>query len=537
MKKTLVPIIFLVIFGCGLFFFNIGGRDLWKPDEPRWAQTGKNMFDGESWIIPHLNGEVDATKPPMLFWLIALSGKLLGTMDEQAARLPSAFFGVLTLVIVFFFARKLFDEKTGFFSAFILASSGSFYWFARRVSMDVPMTFFVTLSIFLFYTGYQREDRRTLFYSLAYVAMALGGLLKTYPGWFIPALVIGAYFLIRKEWKFFFDPAHIWGVSLFILIVGGWLSLAYLEGGKDYVVGLLIQQTAALAFKTSYYSHSFLFFFWTFPSEFLPWIFFLPLAIIFCLKEKEKNENFFFLLSWIIAVFCLFSLGMMKRDLYLLPLYPAAALLAGHFWSNAIKQEGQSQLLTLPLVLFFIVLFIIGLSAPFAITKFGTRYLSRPLEVGIVYSVIVCLGSLFGLLSYFFGRKSLSFYLIVLIFFSGATYTSLSILPDVNRHISPRPFSQQVVNIIGREGKLATYRFFESYFNFYTGRNRILEIENEEGLKRFLTSQKKTYCIVPQREWQDLLNKDNSWKAYLIAEGRIGDKEFVVIGNGGAKEQ
>jgi 4-amino-4-deoxy-L-arabinose transferase-like glycosyltransferase len=537
MKKTLVPITLLVIFGCGLFFFNIGGRDLWKPDEPRWAQTGKNMFDGESWIIPHLNGEVDDTKPPMFFWLIALSGKLLGTMDEGTARLPAAFFGVLTLVIVLFFGRKLFDEETGFFSALIIATSGSFYWFARRVSMDVPMTFFTTLSIFLFYAGYQQKQRRILFYSLAYVAMALGGLLKTYPGWFIPVLVIGAYFLIRKEWKFFFDPGHIWGVSLFILIVGGWLSLAYLEGGKDYVVGLLIQQTAALAYKSSLYNHSFLFFFWTFPLEFLPWIFFLPSAIIFCLKEKEKKENFIFLLFWLIAVFCLFSLGMIKRDLYLLPLYPAAALLVGHFWSKAIKQEGQSQLLTLPLVLFFIILFIIGLAAPFAATKFAARYLSRPLEVGVIFSILLCLGSLLGALSYFWGRKSLVFYLIVLILFSGATYTSLWILPDINRHISPRPFSQEVARIIGREGKLATYRFFESYFNFYTGRNRILEIDDAEELKRFLNSQKNVYCIVPKEEWRDLVNKNSSWEAYSIEEGRIGDKEFMVIGNRGAKEQ
>ena len=84
---------------------------------------------------------------------------------------------------------------------------------------------------------------------------------------------------------------------------------------------------------------------------------------------------------------------------------------------------------------------------------------------------------------------------------------------------------------------MATYRFFESYFNFYTGRNIILEINDEKGLKRFLNSQEKVYCIVRKEEWRDLLNKYNSWKAYLIAEGRIGDKEFVVIGTGGAKEQ
>jgi 4-amino-4-deoxy-L-arabinose transferase-like glycosyltransferase len=537
MKKTLVLFILLVIFGCGLFFFNMKGWDLSKPDEPRYTLVSKYMFEGESWIIPHLNGEVYYNKPPMLFWLIALSGKLLGTLDEQAARLPSAIFGVLTLLVVFFFARKLYDEKTGFFSALILATSGEFFYLARRVRMDVPMTFFITLGIFLFYIGYQQKKRRILCYSLAYVAMALGGFLKTYPGWIIPPLVIGVYFLIRKEWKFFLDPIHLWGISFFVLIVGGWLALAYLEGGRNYVEQLFFERTAALALETPYDRHSILFLFWTFFLEFLPWTFFLPSAIFFYVKEKEKRGNFFFLLCWVFAVFFPFSISAIKRDLYLLPLYPAVAIMVGHFWGEAIQHEGKSKPLSLPLFSLFTILFIIGLASPFAITKFATRYLSRPLEVGVMCSVILCLGSVLGSLSYYVGRKSLSFYIIVLVCFSIATYAAFRILPDVNKYVSPRPFSQQVLRIIGQDGKLATYRFFESYFNFYTGRDRILRIDDEEALKHYLNSQEKVYCIVNKEEWQNLLNNKGNWANYWIAEGRVGDKKFVVISNGRAKEQ
>jgi hypothetical protein len=84
---------------------------------------------------------------------------------------------------------------------------------------------------------------------------------------------------------------------------------------------------------------------------------------------------------------------------------------------------------------------------------------------------------------------------------------------------------------------LATYRFFESYFNFYTGRDRILRIEDEEALKHYLNSQEKAYCIVNKEEWQNLLNNKGNWANYWIAEGRVGDKKFVIISNGRAKEQ
>ncbi|RLB05365.1 MAG: glycosyltransferase family 39 protein, partial [Deltaproteobacteria bacterium] len=100
MKKLIFYVTVVVIFGGVLFFFNIGGWDLWNPDEPRYAQIAREMLHGQGWIIPHLNSEVYYDKPPMFFWLIAWAARGLGEMNEVAARLPSATFGLLTLVLV-----------------------------------------------------------------------------------------------------------------------------------------------------------------------------------------------------------------------------------------------------------------------------------------------------------------------------------------------------------------------------------------------------------------------------------------------------
>jgi len=132
MKKITLYSIILAIFAGVLFFSYRGDWGLWNADEPRDAQVAKEMLYGEGWIIPHLNSTVYYDKPPFLFWLIAGAAKGLGAMNEVAARLPSAFSGLFTIILVFFFGKRLYDEGVGGFAALVLATSGEFFWLARR---------------------------------------------------------------------------------------------------------------------------------------------------------------------------------------------------------------------------------------------------------------------------------------------------------------------------------------------------------------------------------------------------------------------
>ena len=59
--------------GTLLFLFNLGGRDLWEPDETRYAVVAREMVQRGNWILPHLNGDIYAEKPPLFFWLVNLS--------------------------------------------------------------------------------------------------------------------------------------------------------------------------------------------------------------------------------------------------------------------------------------------------------------------------------------------------------------------------------------------------------------------------------------------------------------------------------
>ncbi|MCK5008988.1 MAG: glycosyltransferase family 39 protein, partial [Deltaproteobacteria bacterium] len=99
LNKSSFHIFVLLILSSAIFFVNIGGWDLWNPDEPRYAQVAKEMMESGNWILPHLNSRVYPDKPPVFFWLIALSSKIKGEVTSFSARFPSALAAVLGVLI------------------------------------------------------------------------------------------------------------------------------------------------------------------------------------------------------------------------------------------------------------------------------------------------------------------------------------------------------------------------------------------------------------------------------------------------------
>ena len=406
------------------------------------------MLQGEGWIIPHLNGEVYPDMPPLFFWFIALSAKTIGGMNEVAARFPSALFGVLTLLLLFSLGKRLFSEKTAFLSALILATNMAFLWLARRTNTDATLTFFTTAAITLLYMGFHQQKGRWILYLLAYCAMALGVLTKAQIGAIVPIVVVGGYFLLQREMRFFNDPSHIPGIALFVAFIGGWLSLAYLSGGGEYLQGLLYEQTASTFFATAFQSRPLYYYVVHFPAGFIPWIIFLPSAMMYGLSSKGRKKEFVFTFFWFVVTFAFFSLATSNHEPSLLPLYPAAALMVGYLLEAfPLGAEGvKQQLVSIPLVILTIVLALAAISLPIVAAVKGTYYLEHPWEIGLVSAFIVGGGSFFAFLAHRHRRREFPFYVIVAMVFVLVLYSATRIVPEINKYKSPRPFSQAIVS-------------------------------------------------------------------------------------------
>jgi 4-amino-4-deoxy-L-arabinose transferase-like glycosyltransferase len=532
MKISFVFLFLLFIFGGILFSFNLGKWDLWNSDEPRHAQVAKEMLQDEEWVIPHLNSEVYADKPPFFFWLMAATAMAIGGMNEFAARFPSAFFALFTLPLLFFLGKRLFGEKAGFFSALILATTVEFIWLARRANIDTTLTFFTTAAITCLYIGFYQQKGRWGLYMLAYLAMAMGVVTSLQIGVIVPALVIGGYFLVQREMRFFQDPSHIPGIALFVALIGGWLALAYLSGGQEYLGRLLYQKPASTFFETASHERPLYYYLINFPGNFAPWICFLPSALIYGLSAKGRKKEFIFILFWFVVIFIFFSIAKAKDEFCLLPLYPAAALMVGYLLADLPLGAGEAEkrIVSIPFFVLIICLALIAISLPFTAALQGGFYLEHPWEIGLVTALIVGGGAFLSYLAHHYRRRDLPFYIISATVFALILYSATRIFPEINRYKSARPLAQAIVSAMRPGDQLAIYQLEGTNFIYYTGYDQMRWIEEEGKLKEFLHSTPRVLCIMRERDYK-LLQQDPTLAVSVLATGQVGSEHLVVISN------
>ncbi len=517
MKRSFLHLLILLAFCLPLFFLNLGGWDLWNPDEPRYAEVAREMMIGRNWLIPHLNGETYYDKPPMFFWLIAMASRLMGRVDATSARLPSAFFGLMTVICVYLLGRKIRDAKAGLLSGLVLATSVEYFWLARRANIDATLTFFVTLSILLFLKGMEAKKGKTAFFSLSYLSLAFGFLTKLYPALIVFVLAIGPFVLYRRKIKLLLSSHHLVGLLGFIIPIGLWLYLVLYLEGPEYMEGLFWHKTASTFLKAYGHDRPFYYYLYNFPVDFLPWSVFLPLAFFRAWKEKER---LLLPLGWFVLGFLFFSLSKAKRELYLLPLYPSASLLVGACLGNGVTLRTLFKITG--------ILLLTTAACLWAFLPKAKAYLPNALEGAVFLSLLCAVG---GTLVLLFTRKAQyekGTFAIALTGFALYMYLVFHVLPQINPYKSWRPFSEKVLHVMERGDKLAVYRLQGAELNFYTGIVPIRRIYDPRELLEEL-GKGPLVCVIRKKDLQEVVEKGA--KVKVVFEQKVGGKELSVVTN------
>jgi 4-amino-4-deoxy-L-arabinose transferase-like glycosyltransferase len=234
---------------------------------------------------------------------------------------------------------------------------------------------------------------------------------------------------------------------------------------------------------------------------------------------------------WFALVFVFFSLAQAKRELYILPAYPASALVVGRLLADVgSKKEKDPRLFSWPLLLMLAILFIMGIAAPIAAPIFARQYLSHALEIGLVGSVICAGGSLLAFFSYRADKKARTFFIIVAMMFAFSLYGVFRVFPEINRYKSARPLSEQVVGMIQPGDQLGVFGLEGADYNYYTGYNRMIRFEEVEALKTALRSSARIFCILQEKAYNSL-KQDPALRIFVVAQGQVGHRRLVVISN------
>ncbi len=322
-----------------LFVHGLGSISLWDPDEPRQAIMAREMIERADYVHPYLNGVPYLEKPPLYPWLIVLTAKATGAVNEFSSRFPSALMATLLLLATYFVGRRLDHEVSGFLSGLILATNFQFLGNARESVMDMTFACFIGLSVFLGYLAMEKEKKWLL--PLALLPSALAVLSKGPAGLVIPLAVLFLYALATRRLGRNFLPL-VGGCLLSAAIASIWFLLA----GKAYTEEFILHQNLT-RFTTGFdHIESYGYYFHKLFFNFLPWSIALPFAAVFAYRRRLWLP-----LIWLLFTFAFFEVSKSKRAIYLLSCYPACALLVGIYlkerWYVLVEKKWTTALLCL----------------------------------------------------------------------------------------------------------------------------------------------------------------------------------------------
>ena len=322
-----------------LFLVGLGRTDFWEPDEPRHGAIAEEMralTHGPAQLaLPRLNGEVYTQKPPLYYWLAALAGLPAGRVSEGAARLPSALAGIGMVLLALRLGREALGGLAGVAAGAVLLTLPAFVDLGRSARPDALLALCVTAALLFAWRVDRGLDSAARSRWLMHLSMGLGLLAKGPVAVLLPLLGLLAYLgwerRLRDLGRFVSAPAL--AASLGPGLV--WISLAAALAPSGFVKEAVGENVLLRFFAGTDHTRSPLFYLADFPGSFLPWSLTWPLAAwtgraaLGRSAAGNRASAIRFLLAFVAAGLLFFSLSKGKRDVYLLPLYPAAALLVG----------------------------------------------------------------------------------------------------------------------------------------------------------------------------------------------------------------
>ncbi|MBI5659158.1 MAG: glycosyltransferase family 39 protein [Nitrosomonadales bacterium] len=327
--------LWLLLAAAILWFGNIEYRKLIEPDEGRYAEIPREMVASGDWVTPRLNGLKYFEKPPLQYWATAAAYTAFGEY-HWTSRLWVALTGFAGVLLVWFAGARLFGCEAGRYAALLLGSSLLYVLMSHINTLDMGVTLFISLGIVALLLA-QREEadaraRRNWMW-LSWIALGLAVLSKGLMGLVLPGAALVVYSLLQRDlavWK----RMH-WGTGLllFLLVTVPWFYLV-IQANPEFFQRFFIYEHYT-RFTTKEHG------------RYQPWYYFVPVLLLGMLpwtilmfdtlartwKSSARPGKAFnperFLLIWAVFIFVFFSMSGSKLPSYLLPIFPALALLMG----------------------------------------------------------------------------------------------------------------------------------------------------------------------------------------------------------------
>ena len=346
-----------------IWFANLDYRRLVHPDEGRYAEIPREMALSGDWVTPRLNGIKYFEKPALQYWITAAAYRTFGVHPWTARLWPAtaAFLGVLFIGYV---GLRVGGPRQGLYSA---AAIGSCLWFvgnAHVLTLDSGLTFWMTLGLGSLIIAQRdaataRAQRNWML--LAWAALALAVLSKGLIGVVLPGAALVIYTLLMRDWALWRRLHLVAGTLTVLAIAAPWFVLVSLRNPEFFDFFFIHEHFTRFLTNEARRVEPWWYFIPVFIAGILPWLLVFAWTAKRAWSAAPVGHNGFcwprFALVWAAFIFVFFSASGSKLPSYILPMFPALALVIG--WQLATMADSLLWRLTVPTVVFAAVVWLL----------------------------------------------------------------------------------------------------------------------------------------------------------------------------------
>ncbi|MCX7666335.1 MAG: glycosyltransferase family 39 protein [Gemmataceae bacterium] len=512
-------------------------------DEGINSEAAREMLEAENYVTPHYNYQLRTAKPALLYWVQSSSYRLFGVSD-WSARFPAVLFGLFTVLMTYELARQVFSPATGLLSGLILLTSIEFALLSHAATPDPPLLFFTTSALVLFWLGSRQGQRWWFCFSAFFCGLAV--LTKGPVGLALPGLIGLLTFAVNGNLKAFWDRRLLWALLVFLLVALPWYGLVAADTRGVWPRRFFLEENLERFNQPKenhkgpiFYHLGLLFVLFT------PWSVFLIVVFRVAYSSfrsgEDANQSFRadhrFLIMWFLTYLIFFSIAATKLPNYILPLYPALAILTGRSlerwrtgpapWGNWVIPAALGGYL-LTGVLVIVGLLLAGGAIP--LPKLG-----RPFEgfASVAWVGLFPIGA--GIGFYWFARKQQNTQAIASLVLGAILFTgSLGIVavPQLEKSMAPRGLVQAAGrNFTDRECRVLALGWLHPSAVFYVQRE-IARYENLDEAVKYFTLPQETYLFIPAPFLPEFQSKAPQTKELARRYDFYTRREIVLVWNG-----
>ena len=507
----------LLILVAGVTFLaGLGRPAIGDSDEGFYAEAGREMVESGDWLTPRYNYEVRFQKPILFYWLVSSSYVVAGVGQAQA-RFWAATAGIGLALLTLVAGRRLYDETTGLVAGAIVATSFGYFSVGRLALPDLPLAFFITLTILAALAGTVDQDgHRSRWLILAGAGLGCGFLTKGPVALVVPAIVIAPVWLLERRRFALSTGGALLGLAVAVAIGVPWYVAMTLAHGRAYLESFFVADNLK-RFATSQFNDPRPVWFYVpiLAGGLLPWT---PLAVAaipsvarWFRTRASVEARTVRLLIWAVAPLVFFTLSIGKQPRYILPVLPPLALLLANVAMRRLRTHaGRDWWLQGPAAS------VAGLLAVIAVLLYRARELVVMVPTIFLFAAVCAIAAAAVIVAV--SALAPTARLVP----AGITLAGVLSLAGLQYGLSPAGNDpvQDMAELVARhrigQEPVATYRVFVRNLIFYTGL-RQTDLLNDQHAIDYLNSPTRVLCVIDQTQL-DRLEKMSGVRPRILGE-------------------